>query len=98
MGIGKWSGFRVQPVAVSEAVRQALFTLALFNIVAWTNEQQMAVLQLVSAVMAVLTYNSVTSQATLETAGSSQAAVVAEAEKKKAEAAGAEPPAPPPQL
>lgn len=98
MGIVKWSGFRVQPVAVSEAVRQALFTLALFNIVAWTNEQQMAVLQLVSAIMAVLTYNSVTTQATLETAGSSQAAVVAEAEKKKAEAAGAEPPAPPPQL
>lgn len=98
MGIVKWSGFRVQPVAVSEAVRQALFTLALFNVVAWTNEQQMAVLQLVSAIMAVLTYNSVTTQATLETAGSSQAAVVAEAEKKKAEAAGAEPPAPPPQL
>jgi hypothetical protein len=98
MGIGKWSGFRVQPVAVSEAVRQALFTLALFNIVAWTNEQQMAVLQLVSAVMAILTYNSVTSQATLEDAGSSQAAVVVEAEKNKAEAAGVPPAVPPPQL
>ena len=98
MGIGRWVGFRVQPVAVSEFVRQALFTLVLFNVVTWTNEQQMAVLQLVSLGMAVLTYNSVTSQKTLEDAGSSQAAVVVEAEKKKAEAAGVPPPAPPPQL
>jgi hypothetical protein len=98
MGIGKLTGFKFQPVAISEFVRQALFTLALFNLVTWTNEQQMAILQLVSLGMAVLTYNSVTSQATLEQAGSSQAAVVVEAEKKKAEASGVTPPAPPPQI
>lgn len=96
--LGKWTGFRVQPVAVSEFVRQVFFTLAMFKILTWTNEQQTAVLQLVSLGMAVLTYNSVTSQKTLEDAGSSQAAVVVEAEKKKAEAAGVPPAAPPPQL
>jgi hypothetical protein len=96
--LGKWTGFRVQPVAVSEFVRQVLFTLAMFGLVQWTDAQQMAVMQLVSLGLALLTYNSVTSQKTLEDAGSSQAAVVVEAEKKKAEAAGVLPAAPPPQL
>jgi len=94
--LGKWTGFRAQPVAVSEFVRQVFFTLAMFGILTWTNEQQMAVMQLLSLGLALFTYNSVTSQATLEKAGSSQVAVLAEAEKKTAEAAGVTPPSVPP--
>jgi hypothetical protein len=96
--LGKWSGFRAQPVAVSEFVRQLFFTLAMFGLLQWTDAQQMAVMQLLSLGLAMLTYNSVTSQSTLEKAGSSQAAVVAKAEKNTAEAAGVPPAVPPPQL
>jgi hypothetical protein len=94
----KFSGFKFQPVAISEFVRQAFFTLVLFDLLKWSNDQQMAVLQLLSLGMAMLTYTSVTSQATLEKAGSSQAAVVKKAEENAAAAAGATPPTDPPQL
>lgn len=91
-------GFKYEPTAIAEAIRLLLIALALSGALQLDDKVILAIVGAVSAILSLFVRQSVTSQNTLTLAGSSQAAVAAEAEKNKAQAAGAEPPAPPPQL
>jgi hypothetical protein len=91
-------GFKYEPTAIAEAIRLTLIALALGEAIQLDDKVILAIVGAVSAILSLFVRQVVTSQNTLEKAGSSQAAVVAEAEKKTAEASGAPPAAPPPQL
>ena len=62
-------GFRVEPAAVSELVRQCMFMSILFGLIHWTDVQQAAVLSVVSAIMTLVTRANSTSERTLNRAG-----------------------------
>jgi hypothetical protein len=67
-GGGMW-GFRVAPTLVAEALRQLMFLAIGFKFIEWTSEQQGLVLSFVSALLAFFVSQNVTTNKTIERAG-----------------------------
>jgi hypothetical protein len=91
-------GFKYEPTAIAEAIRLTLISLALAGAIQLDDKVILAIVGAVSAILSLFVRQAVVSQATLEKAGSSQAAVVAKAEENTATEARTRPPTAPPQL
>lgn len=68
-------GFNWEPVMIAEVIRLGMLALVSFGLTL-TTEQQVTILALVSALLAVVTRQNVTSQDTLHDAGLTQKSVV----------------------
>jgi hypothetical protein len=76
-------GFKAEPAAIAEVIRQFVFALVVFGLVNWTETQQAALLSVVSVVLTLFVRQNVTSQATLEEAGVTQQQVAAVADNPR---------------
>ncbi len=70
---------RTEPAGLTFAVRAVIYALVAFHLVAWTEDQIVALLAAVDAVLTVVLRAYSTSVATLEQAGTSPAEIVARA-------------------
>lgn len=68
-------GFRAEPAAVAEAIRLVVIAAVGFGLLKWTPEQQAMLLAVVSVILTMFVRQNVTSQVTLEQAGTTQAQV-----------------------
>ena len=62
-------GFRSQPTAYAELVRQVMYLALIFGWVNWTTEQQTAVLMCVSGLLAIVNWQTVMPTQTVTQAG-----------------------------
>jgi hypothetical protein len=85
-------GFKWEPTAIAEAIRLVLIAFALSGAIHLDDKVILAIVGAVSAVLSLFVRQSVTSQNTLEKAGTSQAAVVKAADDKDRSDRGLEPP------
>jgi hypothetical protein len=88
-------GFKYEPTAIAEAIRLALIALALGGAIQLDDKVILAIVGAVSAVLSLFVRQSVTSQNTLEKAGTSQAAVAKAADDRERSDRGLEPPVSP---
>lgn len=70
---------RTEPAGLTFAIRAVIYALVAFHLVAWTEDQIVALLVAVDAVLTVVLRAHSTSVATLERAGTSPAEIVARA-------------------
>jgi hypothetical protein len=85
-------GFKWEPTAIAEAIRLVLIAFALSGAIHLDDKVILAIVGAVSAVLSLFVRQSVTSQNTLEKAGTSQAAVVKAADDKDRSERGLQPP------
>lgn len=88
-------GFKYEPTAIAEAIRLALIALALGGVLQLDDKVILAIVGATSAILSLFVRQSVTSQNTLERAGTSQAAVAKAADDQDRADRGVEPPVPP---
>lgn len=70
-------GFRAEPNAVAEAIRQGVIALVGFGVLHWTTEQQALLLAFVSAALSLFVRSQVTTESTLRKAGTTKDVVEA---------------------
>lgn len=76
-------GFKYEPALITEAIRQILFALVAVGVLHFTEQQNLAIIAAVSAVLALFTRQSVITENTLRKAGTSGQEIIAEARSRE---------------